>query len=33
LMAAIFFFRHFEGQAGVGRNYIRSYQIWHTQIV
>jgi len=31
LMAAILFFRHFEGQDGVGRNYIRSYQ--HTQIV
>ena len=32
-MAAILFFRHFEGQDGVGPNYIRSYQIQHTQIV
>jgi len=32
-MAAILFFRHFKGQDGVGRNYIRCCQIQHTQIV
>jgi len=32
-MAAILFLRYFEGQDGVGRNYIRSCRIHHPKIM